>query len=382
MTDNATSPAEVFPPGEFIREELEARGWTQEDLSRILDRPIKTVNQIITAKKQITPDTAVELSQAFGTSAEFWLNLESAYRLSLARQDKSDVGRRAVIYSFAPVKEMFSRGWITADPKTELGNLERELCKFYSVESLAQKPPLRYAARSSAMGHVAIPAQVAWVTRVKHLASRMRACKYSEKALREQIPRILGLSRLEGQVAKLPVVLSELGVRLVFVPHLSQTKIDGAALWLDDDSPVVGLSLRHDRIDNFWFTLMHELAHIVCRHSKNEAIVDNQLVGADRCDPEDMATIEKEADQLARKWLVPEKELKSFIAGTAPYFSRQRIEEFSEKLGIHPGIVEGRLQFEQQVPYSHLRGLLTPVRRFIVNGGLLDQLPSSLTSAA
>lgn len=88
-------PAEVFPPGEFIREELEARGWTQGRLAEILGRPLQAVNAIINGKKEITARTAVELAAAFGTSPEFWLNLESAYRLSLAEPADPSIAARA-----------------------------------------------------------------------------------------------------------------------------------------------------------------------------------------------------------------------------------------------------------------------------------------------
>jgi HTH-type transcriptional regulator/antitoxin HigA len=74
--------AEVLPPGDLIREELNARGWTQRDLAEIVGRPIQAINAVVNAKKEVTPETAVALGAAFGTSPEFWLNLESAYRLS------------------------------------------------------------------------------------------------------------------------------------------------------------------------------------------------------------------------------------------------------------------------------------------------------------
>ncbi len=79
--------AQVFPPGDFIREEIEARGWSQADLARIIGRPTQAVNMIINGKKEITPQTAVELAEAFGTSAQLWLNLETSYRLSKVRRD-------------------------------------------------------------------------------------------------------------------------------------------------------------------------------------------------------------------------------------------------------------------------------------------------------
>ena len=88
--------AEVFPPGEFIREKLEARGWTQNDLAEILGRPLAAVNQILQGKRAITPRTARELAAAFGTSAELWLNLETAYRLSLAGEPDPKIRKRAL----------------------------------------------------------------------------------------------------------------------------------------------------------------------------------------------------------------------------------------------------------------------------------------------
>lgn len=88
-------PAEVFPPGDFIREELEERGWTQKDLAEVLGRPPQAVNQIIKGTKRVTPETAVELAQAFGTSPELWLNLEAAYRLSHVRSLDAGIARRA-----------------------------------------------------------------------------------------------------------------------------------------------------------------------------------------------------------------------------------------------------------------------------------------------
>ena len=89
----ASRLADAYPPGLYLREELEARGWTQRQFAQVIGRPLQTVNQIIQGRKEITPQTALELSAALGTSAELWLNLETGYRLWLAgRKD----GRRKV----------------------------------------------------------------------------------------------------------------------------------------------------------------------------------------------------------------------------------------------------------------------------------------------
>lgn len=88
-TDRMLMPALVVPPGVSIQEELDARGWTQRQLAEKMQRPIQAVNEIIKGRRQITAETALSLADAFGTSAEMWLGLESRYRLYLARQRKA-----------------------------------------------------------------------------------------------------------------------------------------------------------------------------------------------------------------------------------------------------------------------------------------------------
>ena len=109
------TPAQVFPPGEFIRDELTERGWTQSDLAKIMGRPLPAINLIINGVKSITPETAIELGSAFGTSPEFWLNLETAYQLSKADvAEENAIKERAQLFESAPVKDMEKRGWIKA----------------------------------------------------------------------------------------------------------------------------------------------------------------------------------------------------------------------------------------------------------------------------
>ncbi|KYC41035.1 XRE family transcriptional regulator [Scytonema hofmannii PCC 7110] len=90
------TPARVSTPGKILCRELEARGWTQKDLAEIMGCPVQTINEIIRGNKQITPETAIELSQALGTSPEFWTNLETKYRLHLAGKEKKeqDIARK------------------------------------------------------------------------------------------------------------------------------------------------------------------------------------------------------------------------------------------------------------------------------------------------
>src|SRR6266852_4411225 len=104
--------AEVFPPGEFIREELEARGWTQEDLADIMGRQSSIISGLVNAKRAVSPDVASDLAAAFGTTAQFWMNIETAHQLFTESRADETVARKARLYAKAPIKEMTKRGWI------------------------------------------------------------------------------------------------------------------------------------------------------------------------------------------------------------------------------------------------------------------------------
>ena len=101
---NVRKFAEVFPPGEFIKEELDERNWSQVDLAEIIGRHPNLVNQLILGKRSITPETAKALGEAFRTSAEYWMNLESAYQLWSSKDISDVISRRAMLYGKAPIK--------------------------------------------------------------------------------------------------------------------------------------------------------------------------------------------------------------------------------------------------------------------------------------
>src|SRR6202051_3458942 len=120
--------AQAFPPGEFIKEELEARGWTQSDLANIMGRQNSVVSAIINGKRSISQQVASELASAFGTSADLWMNLQASYDSYERREPKEDVSRRATLFSMAPINDMIRRGWIRASD--DLDTLEREVTEF------------------------------------------------------------------------------------------------------------------------------------------------------------------------------------------------------------------------------------------------------------
>ena len=356
---------DLFPPGEYIRDELDARGWTQEDLADIMGRPSSFVSKIVGGTKQITRPTAQQLAAAFGTSAELWLNLENAHRLALEREDQSDIQRRAKIYGKAPVAELLRRHWMP--PCETTAELEREVLAFLEIPTLDAAPQLEAAARMSADYDETAASQIAWLCRVKRLADSLPAANFTRAKMDKHLDSLHALTTSEQELRKVPAILSEMGIRFLVVQHLPRTKIDGYTLWLDKKSPVIALSLRYDRIDGFWHTLAHELSHV--RHG-DRAAIDNNLVGAGRDAPRD--DVEKRADREASEWLVPAEKIQSFIARTRPRYSKRRIRQFAQLHQIHPGIVAGQLQYRGETEYRHNREMLVGVRDIITETALTD----------
>ena len=142
---NLLKPARATSPGRVLLRELDARGWSQRDLAAIMGRPYQAINQIVRGVKRITPETARELAQAFGTSPELWINLEVNYRLQLAKQEKKEreIARRSHLYSLAPVAELIRRGQIEgSDDVDELEKQVREYLRAYKQEKADLSPVL------------------------------------------------------------------------------------------------------------------------------------------------------------------------------------------------------------------------------------------------
>jgi HTH-type transcriptional regulator/antitoxin HigA len=368
------TPAEVFPPGEFLKEELEARGWSQVDLAEILGRPPRLVSEIISGKRAISPETAQGLGDAFGVDPQYWLNLESAWQLWRAPQPDESVAKRAKLYEMAPIKEMARRHWI--ESTNDACQLEARLLEFFETPSIDCEPEWAHAARkSSSYAEGTTPAQKAWLCRARHLA-RMIVVRqpYSEKLFDEMLAELRKLLMEPEEIRHVPRVLADYGIRFLVNEPLTGTRIDGACFWLNSKSPVVVLALRFDRIDAFWFTLLHELGHVRAGDGQKTATVslDTNLIGEGATRSEDKPEFERKADEFATAYLLHPSKLSSFIARIRPLYSKEKIRAFAKVNGVHPGIVVGQLQHRGEITWAHNREMLAKVRDVITRAALTD----------
>lgn len=302
--------AEVFPAGEFLADELEARGWTQAEFAAILDRPAQFVSEIISGKKEITRESAAQIGAALGTSAEMWLSLQDQYLLWLQKQDAKsqsdldDVRRRARLNEKGPISLLRKAGVLAG---TSLDELEDEVCRFFELKSLDDEPWLAAAAKRSNQGEALSSLQMSWLYMVRHAARYKPVTeRYSRKALEAigaALPRAV---KSPADFAGLPEMLRGAGVRLVYVPALPGAKIDGCAM-IVDDARVIGLSGRGKRLDKVLFALVHEIAHLTQGHVKDDQpIVETIDVDDDPTDHSDEAVREREANETAARWILPD----------------------------------------------------------------------------
>lgn len=362
MTDK--SPAEVFPPGDRLKEELDARGWTQADLAEILGRPPRLISELITAKRAITPETAHGLGQAFGTGPEIWMNLETQYQLARTARANHTVAHRANIYGRFPVKDMQKRGWLK--PVTALDDIEAELKNYFQVSSLDDNIEIAHAAKKTSYDRLN-SLQAAWLMRALQLAPTVSVSRYAESNLERLYTALRGCVAELGDAAKVPELLSKAGIRLLLIAPLPSSKIDGACMWFRDQ-PLIVLTLRYDKHDIFWHALFHELDHIEHGEGKSEPVVDSDLLKDCSHGPR----TEKRANQSAASRLIPPDEMERFISRFNPYYSDAAILNFAAHLKVHPGIVVGQLQHRGLVPWSSFSRFKAKIRDIIVPKAVTD----------
>lgn len=361
-------------PGQLIESLLADRDWSRKVLAIVLGVDETVLGRVIAAKRPVTAELALSLEEVFGVPAERFMALQKSLELATARiAARPDPARatRAQLFGGLPVTEMIKRRWLDAEDVRDLPKVEASLAKFFGVDSVNEIEVLPHAAKKTDVAAGTTPAQLAWLYRVRQIATEMVVPQFSPFGVRRAIGQLKELTLSAEEARKVPRILAEAGIRFVVVEALPSSKIDGVCCWLDEVSPVVALTFRHDRIDNFWFVLRHELEHVALGHGKGTIFIDAELekeragVGAD------VAEEERLANAAASEFCVPKKSMDSFIARKAPFFAERDILGMAVTLRIHPGLVAGQLQ-HRTGRYDRFRNHLVKVRSIVAPGAIVD----------
>lgn len=359
-------------PGQLIQSLLNERGWTQQVLAIVLGVEQPLISKVISGRRAVDASMAIMLGEVFKKPPEIFLDLQKRFDLALAQITlPPDPGRatRAALYGELPVAEMAKRGWINIPSIKDQEATERALASFFEVSTVEEIEILPHASKKTNVFSPVSAAQMAWSYRVKQIAKDMLAARYSPERARAAVQRLLPLRASVDEARKVPKILAESGIRFVLVETLGSAKIDGVCFWLNDFSPVIGMTMRHDRIDNFWFVLRHECEHVIQRHGRSAVMIDSDLDAA--ANQAEVANEERVANAAAAAFCVPPDQLKKFIARKSPFFAERDLLGFARTIGVHPGLVAGQVR-RATGRYDILHSHLVKVRSVVKPNAMAD----------
>ncbi|MDN5215573.1 ImmA/IrrE family metallo-endopeptidase [Fulvivirgaceae bacterium BMA12] len=348
---------EFQSPGEALNYFLNDENWTQDDFSYIMSISLKHANELIKDKKSISIDVARLLENAFDWPAEDWMNLSIRYQLEAeSKDDKAElVKTRAELSKYMPLNELVKKGWLRYKSASQL---KKQIRTFWNIPTnqaldlsfLEEKvADLKYRTSEAFNDKFKEFHAIVWAQMALNHARKIKVSRYDRAALQELMNELHTYTKAPNGIKRFLSNLEKVGVKFVFLSHLSKTYLDGAA-FLSPDGPVVALTGRYDRIDNFWFTLAHELSHVLLHltngGSSSIFIDDTTKKGRDSKE-------EKEANGLAEEVLLYE-EIVDHFEDSSNYITVDKIHAFSNEFGLHPAIVIGILAFNEVISYSNL----------------------------
>lgn len=341
-----------FHPGKYIKETIEELEMSQHEFAARVGVSDKFLSTVINGEAKINFDFASKLSKMFGTSLNVWMNLQTnydVYQNELLRNDelKQEIEIFKLIDSkFLFMKEIFEKSDNLEEriqklrqslPVANLCNLvKQDLFSFYRISG---------SKNESENSDWTVNSNV-WLSLALVEAKKNNTPKFDEKKLRQSISviRDMTINISDDYDILLKNILSTCGVNLVIMPYLKRSRINGFVRWMPEfDNVIVALNGKGRYFDTFWFTFFHELGHVF-QKDKRRMIVD----GIDE-------ELEDDANQFARNVLIPNDKYSEFISNFGN--SKLEVMEFSQEIGVHPGIIVGRLHNDKITGFNKMNDL-------------------------
>lgn len=350
-TEYRWTPDVAVAPGETIREILDERGITQADFAIRLGKTEKFVSQLVNGKASLTHDSAIALERALGVPSAFWNAAEAQYRDLLARRDQeTELEQHETWVDSFPLDDMASHGWIARE--TSPAQQAAELLSFFGVSSVDAYRAYwgserRLAARMSTSYEPSTSSIAAWLRAGEIAAEAIHTSPFDPMGFRRVLGDLRQASRRPAHewLTLVPELCAGVGVAIVFVKDLPQTRLHAVSWWSTRTRAVIQLGLRYHTDDQVWFSLYHEAGHLLLDDRTRSGISDL------REDP----VAEQRADRFAADMLIPPESYEQFVAAGRP--SKASVRQFAEGAGVAAGIVVGRLQRDEVIPHSWMNDL-------------------------
>ena len=335
----------AFHPGYYVAEIIEDMGVTQAEFAIRMGTTSKTVSQLVNGQANISNDLAQKLAAMLGTSIEFWLNLQTAFDEKVIELDRARVLDEqseiviAIDYSyFVDVANL-------PPARTNSEKIEN-LCSFFVISDLRilkqEDFLVNFRSGVANFEEKNIINSRAWLQTALNVATKIHTAPFNADKLKAYLPEIRSMTLQNPDVflPRLREIFSECGVAFVLLPYLKNSGINGAVKWINQDRVVLAMNNRRLSADTFWFSLFHEIKHVLQQKTKTVFI---------RSNTHEMREInnrlEDEADTFAENILIPAQAFYRFHP--SKYTSDAEIVAFANQVGVHPGVVAGRLQHER-----------------------------------
>ena len=347
------TPSNAIHPGYILKDELDFRNITQKDFALLTGIPQTQLNEVIKGKRAFNPHLALVISKALEMDAILWLNLQSNYELDLAKINEknsirlSAIGQWQMIKLFIAEKYYKKMGVITGNPVSDIPFIK----KVFGIVHLEELPevynqPLFAKFKKSNKLNIDKINSVSWVKLIKYQATSIAVRSFNANELPLLIADLRKtFTKNKNTIEETKEVLAKYGIKFLVLTHPEKCAIDGISFW-SGENPAIGLTTKLKRLDNFAFTVLHELGHIFLHLTNNKSL---EFIDMDKEQDNASYKISKEeieANEFSKNALIDQEVWNQFKISN-PFFNETLIKQFAGKIDIHPAIVQGRYCFEK-----------------------------------
>lgn len=348
LTQKPLIPAQATHPGVLIKDELDATPkLNQRTLAKELGVQPSFLNEIIKGKRPVTADIAILLENILGISADYWMKFQSQYEIDKARIKKKNIKKLRnieiwnIVKDYVPVQYFRKHNYLIDELESDI----KKIIKIYNIETVDDlvdsfsKDKFAYYRKSEKL-KIDDKNMFAWSSLAQYEAKKQKTNTFNFDNLNQLCINLNNLFyENSNTVNRVQILLNQFGVKMLLIDKLEKTPIDGFSFW-SDRNPVIALTLRHNRIDNFAFTILHEIGHIDL-HLRNDR--DRKFM--DLTINQNLKECEKEADNYAKETLIQKKIWQDILGNHLPP-SDDKIIALGNQYRINPAILLGRVSYE------------------------------------